>query len=83
MVYFMRVITVRLDERQYEELKKLVESGDFDSISDVIRFALMEFIRKRKLRWRTREELRDYLARKGKRFVESGKIIEDVRGEND
>ena len=83
MVYYMRVITVRLDDRQYEELKKLVESGDFNSISDVIRFALMEFIRKRKLKWSTREELREYLARKGKKFIESGKIIEDVRREDE
>ncbi len=79
----MKVITVRLEERQYMELKKFVESGDFRSISDVIRFALTEFISRRKLRWRSREELRKYLARKRKKFVASGRIIEDVRREDD
>jgi len=47
----MRVITVRLSERQYAELKRLVESGEFRSISDVVGLALVESISKRKLRW--------------------------------
>lgn len=83
MVYYMRVVTVRLDDTQYEELKKLVKSGAFSSISDVIRIAVSEFISKKKLRWQTREELRNYLARKNKRFIESGRIIDEVRREED
>lgn len=83
MVYYMRVVTVRLDDTQYEELKKLVKSGAFNSISDVIRIAVSEFISKKKLRWRTREELRNYLAEKNKRFIESGGIIDEVRREED
>ena len=83
LVYSIRIVTVRLREHQYMELKRLVESGDFKSISDVIRFALTEFISRRKLRWRSREELRKYLARKRKKFVASGRIIEDVRREDD
>jgi len=82
-VYSIRIVTVRLREHQYMELKRLVESGDFKSISDVIRFALAEFISRRKLRWRDRKELRSYLADRGKGFMASGRVIEEVRREDD
>ena len=83
MVYYMRVITIRLDDRLYEEIKSLVNSGRFRSISDVVRLAITEFISKRKIRWRTREELRRYLASKCSRFIPSGKLVEEIRREED
>jgi len=76
----MKVITIRIDEVQYSEIKRLVESGEFKNISDVIRAAIAEFVRSRKLRWKNREELRKYLAKKGK-YRPSGEIIELVRKE--
>ena len=79
----MKVMTVRLDDRLYEKIRSLVKSGEFKSVSDVVRIAVVEFLSRRKLRWRDRRELREYLSGKKKEFVSSGKIIEDVRREED
>ena len=79
----VRVITARIDDSHYNELKELVKSGEFDSISSIIRAAILDFLRKRRLRWRSRKELRDYLLSKRKKFRASGEIIEEIRREED
>lgn len=37
----------RITEEQYVELKKLVEYGEFSSVSDAVRTAIGDFIEKR------------------------------------
>jgi len=39
-------IIFRLPDKTYEQIKKLVESGKFKSISEVVREALKEFLSK-------------------------------------
>lgn len=79
----MKKITVRIDELHYNELEELVRSGEFDSVSGAIRAAIIDFLRRRRLKWKSRKELREYLSSKRKEFKVSGEIIEEIRKEED
>lgn len=79
----MPVITVRVTDSVYEELVRLVKSGEFRSISDVVRVAISEFLSRRRYPWRSRRELREYLALSGRTFRPSGEIIDLVREEEE
>jgi len=77
----MTIITIRIEESYYNEILKLVKSGEFKSISEVVRQAIIEFLKRRRYPWRDRRELREYLKTKKKKFKPSGEIIEEIRGE--
>ena len=77
----MTIITVRIEESYYNEILKLVKSGEFKSISEVVRQAIIEFLKRRRYPWKNRKELREYLKSKKRRFKPSGEIIEEVRRE--
>lgn len=79
----MKKITVRIDELHYNELEELVRSGEFDSVSGAIRAAIIDFLRRRRLKWKSREELREYLLSKRKEFRVSGEVIEEIQKEED
>ena len=76
-----KTVSVRIDEKLLVEAIKLVKSGKFRSLSDLIREALRSFIFSEMYPWKDRGELRSYL--KKRKFVESGKVIDSIREEEE
>ncbi|MEX2689959.1 MAG: hypothetical protein DRQ02_11820 [Candidatus Latescibacterota bacterium] len=77
----MRVISVRIDEQLLNEALKQIKAGKFKNFSELVREALRTYLLRNRYKWRTREELREYL--KKRKFRRSGEIIDEVREEDE
>ena len=76
----METVSTKIDEYTKREIERLVERGEFNSKSEVLRVALVGFLRRRQLKWRSRDEMRTYF--EGRSKVPSGEVIEMIREED-
>ena len=56
----METISTKIDSTTKKALDKLIEQGEYSSISEVLRIAILEFLKTKNLRWQSRKDMRTY-----------------------
>lgn len=76
----MKTMSTKVDEETRRRVEGLIEKGEFQNESEVLRASLLDFLRRR-TRWKDRAHMKTHF--EGRSEVPSGEIIDGVREEEE
>lgn len=56
----METISTKIDPTTKKALDKLIAQGEYSNFSEILRIALLEFLKTKNVRWQSRKEMRTY-----------------------
>jgi len=62
----METISTKIDPTTKKALDKLIDQGEYGNVSEVLRIALLEFLKAKNVRWQSRKEMRSHFKDRSK-----------------